>query len=93
MTYVSQITMLYTLNLYSAICQLYLNKTGSKKGFYFLFIFCIVFLSIIKSKVLKSSLIVEFSNFLFHLSQFLLYVFWGSVVGVYVYSLYMILVE
>ena len=31
MTYVSQITMLYTLNLYSAICQLYLNKTGSKK--------------------------------------------------------------
>ena len=23
--------MLYTLNLYSAVCQLYLNKTGKKK--------------------------------------------------------------
>ena len=53
-----------------------------KKGFYFLFIFCIVFLSIIKSTVLKSSIIVELSNFLFHLSQFLLHVFWDSVVGV-----------
>jgi len=27
---VSQIIMLYTLNLYSAVCQLYLNKTGIK---------------------------------------------------------------
>ena len=26
-----QITMLDTLNLYSAVCQLYLNKTGRKK--------------------------------------------------------------
>ena len=31
MMYVSQIIMLYTLNLYSAECQLYLNKTGRKK--------------------------------------------------------------
>ena len=30
MLYVSQIVM-YTLNLYSAVCQLYLNKTGKKK--------------------------------------------------------------
>ena len=30
MMYVSEITMLYTLNLYSAVCQLYLNKTGRK---------------------------------------------------------------
>ena len=29
--YVSQITMLYTLNLYSAVGQLYLNKTGKNK--------------------------------------------------------------
>ena len=29
--YVSQIIMLYTLNLYSSVCQLYLNKTGLKK--------------------------------------------------------------
>ena len=29
--YVSQISMLYNLNLYSAICQLSLNKTGRKK--------------------------------------------------------------
>ena len=28
MMYVSQIIMWYTLNLYSAVCQLYLNKTG-----------------------------------------------------------------
>ena len=28
MMYVSQIIMLYTLNLYNAICQLYLNETG-----------------------------------------------------------------
>ena len=28
MVYVSQIIMLYTLNLYSETCQLYLNKTG-----------------------------------------------------------------
>ena len=28
MIYVSRIIMLYTLNLYSAVCQLYLNKTG-----------------------------------------------------------------
>ena len=31
MTYVSHIIMLYTLNLYSAVCQLYLCKTGRKK--------------------------------------------------------------
>ena len=31
MMYVSQINMLYTLNLYSAVCQLYLNKTGGEK--------------------------------------------------------------
>ena len=31
MMYASQIIMLYTLNLHSAICQLYLNKTGRKK--------------------------------------------------------------
>ena len=30
MMYVSQVIMLYTLNLYSAVCQLYLNKTGRK---------------------------------------------------------------
>ena len=28
--YVSQIIMLYTLNIYSAVCKLYLNKTGKK---------------------------------------------------------------
>ena len=31
MMYVSQINMLYTLNLYSAVGQLYLNETGRKK--------------------------------------------------------------
>ena len=31
MMYVSQIIMLYTLNLYSAECWLYLNKTRRKK--------------------------------------------------------------
>ena len=31
MMYVSQIIMLCTLNLYSAVCQLYLNKAGRKK--------------------------------------------------------------
>ena len=30
MMYVNQTIMLYTLTLYSAICQLYLNKTGRK---------------------------------------------------------------
>ena len=30
---VSQIIMLYKLNIYSAICQLYPNKTGRKKRF------------------------------------------------------------
>ena len=30
MMYVNQAIMLYTLNLYSAVCQLYLNKTGRK---------------------------------------------------------------
>ena len=36
MMYVNQITMLYTLNLYSAVCQLYLNETGrGKKGGHF----------------------------------------------------------
>ena len=29
--YVTQIITLYTLNLYSAVCQLCLNKTGRKK--------------------------------------------------------------
>ena len=31
MMYVSQIIMLYTLNLFSAICRPYLNKTGRKQ--------------------------------------------------------------
>ena len=31
MMHISQIIMLYTLNLYSAPCQLYLNKPGRKK--------------------------------------------------------------
>ena len=31
MLYKSQIIMLYTLNLYSAACQLYLNETGEEK--------------------------------------------------------------
>ena len=30
MMYVSQMSMLYTLNLYSDVCQLFLNKTGKK---------------------------------------------------------------
>ena len=30
--YVNQMIILYTLNLYSAVCQLYLNKTGRKKN-------------------------------------------------------------
>ena len=30
MMYFSQTIMLYTLNLYSAVCQLYLDKTGKK---------------------------------------------------------------
>ena len=29
--YVSQIVILFTLNLDSAVCQLYLNKTGRKR--------------------------------------------------------------
>ena len=29
--YVNQIIMLYTLNVYSAVSQLYLNKSGRKK--------------------------------------------------------------
>ena len=33
MKHVTQIIMLYTLNLYSAICQLYLNKTRRKTHF------------------------------------------------------------
>ena len=33
MMYVSQIIKLYTLNLYSAVCQLYLNKPWRKKIF------------------------------------------------------------
>ena len=32
MMYGSQIIMQYTLNLYCAICQLYLSKTGRKKS-------------------------------------------------------------
>ena len=31
MMYVSQIIMLYAVNLYSAVCQLYFNTTGRKK--------------------------------------------------------------
>ena len=31
MMYVSHIIMLYTLNLHSAACQFYVNKTGRKK--------------------------------------------------------------
>ena len=31
MTYISQIITLYTLNLHSTVCQLYLNKTRRKK--------------------------------------------------------------
>ena len=31
-THVSQITMLYILNLHSAVCQLYLSKTGVGGG-------------------------------------------------------------
>ena len=31
MMYVSQIVILYTINMHSALCQLYLNKTGGKK--------------------------------------------------------------
>ena len=37
MMYVSQIIMLNTLNLYSAVCELHLNKTGraaEKKSFF-----------------------------------------------------------
>ena len=30
MMYVGQIIMLYTLNLYSVVCQLYVNKTGGR---------------------------------------------------------------
>ena len=30
-TYVNKTIMLYTLNLYSDVCQLFLNKTGGKK--------------------------------------------------------------
>ena len=30
--YMSQIIMLYTLNLHGAVCQIYLNKIGRKKG-------------------------------------------------------------
>ena len=31
MTYVSQIIMVYTLNLYNIVCQLHLNKTEKNK--------------------------------------------------------------
>ena len=31
MIHVIQDVILYTLNLYSAVCQLYINKTGGKK--------------------------------------------------------------
>ena len=31
MMYVRQIIMMYNFNLYSAVCQLYLNKTGRKQ--------------------------------------------------------------
>ena len=36
MIYLSQIIMLYTLNLYSAVCQIYLNKTGRKKTYIYI---------------------------------------------------------
>ena len=32
MMYVGQIIMLHTLNLHSAVCQIYLNKTRNKEG-------------------------------------------------------------
>ena len=31
MIYITQVIMLYTLNLYSAVCKLYLDKAGRKK--------------------------------------------------------------
>ena len=31
--YISQIIMFHTLNIYSAVCQLYLNKTERKKDY------------------------------------------------------------
>ena len=34
MMYITQIILLYTLNLYKGICQLYLNKTGQKNRDY-----------------------------------------------------------
>ena len=34
MMYVNQIIILYTLNLHSAVRQLYLNKTGRKINFF-----------------------------------------------------------
>ena len=34
MLYVSQILMMYPLNFHSAVCQIYLNKTGGKKEFF-----------------------------------------------------------
>ena len=36
MMFVSHIFMLYTLNLYSAACHLYLNKTGRKSMYFFI---------------------------------------------------------
>ena len=39
MIYLSQIIVLHTFNLYSAVCQLYLNKTGGKQRQIFNIIF------------------------------------------------------
>lgn len=41
MIYVNQTIMLYTLNLYSDVCQLCLNKTGRKKKRKYLFTYCL----------------------------------------------------
>ena len=39
MMYVSQIFRLYSLNLYSAVCQLYRNKIGRKKSLHYFLLF------------------------------------------------------
>ena len=51
MMHVSHIITLYTLNLYSAICQLYLDKTGRKKKYKFhgTFVHCKHFYLILNS--------------------------------------------
>ena len=47
MVYISQIIILCTLNLYSAVCQFYLNKTGRK-------MFLLYFQSRIESRIIHS---------------------------------------